>query len=194
MKIKAVEAILKGGKTFRIYPNDRCQWLGNGIVFYPLDDFPELTPGNILSVFDIPRDSREKFRCELDTFPEGLNLKDVDENETLLERDIFDVVYFDRLLVPLKTPTGLIFIQKSLLKPFGKDEEYELYLREMPSGTPYVAVKRGWVVYGIIAPVLIKDDKFIKQAEELLTYAKLRLENYERENSGEAEEPEETLK
>lgn len=180
MKIKAVEAILKGGKTFRIYQNDRCQWLGNGIAFYPLDDFPELTPDNIFSVFDIPQDKREKFRCEYDTFPVGLNLSDVDENETLLERDIFDVIYYDRLLVPLKTPTGLIFVQKSLLKPFGKDDEYELYLREMPGGTPYVAVKRGWDVYGIIAPVLIKDDKFIKQAEELLIYAKLRLENYEK--------------
>lgn len=193
MKIKAVEAILKGGKTFRIYKNDRCQWLGNGIAFYPLDDFPELTPDNIFSVFDIPQDKREKFRCEYDTFPDGINIKDVDENETLLERDIFDVIYYDRLLVPLKTSTGLIFVQKSLLKPFGKDDEYELYLREMPSGTPYVAVKRGWDVYGIIAPVLLNNDKFIKQAEDLLTFAKLRLENYKKENGDNAEEREETL-
>lgn len=192
MKIKAVEAILKGGKTFRIYKNDRCQWLGNGIAFYPLDDFPEITPDNILSMFDIPQDKREKFYCKYDTFPEGLNLGDVDENETLLERDIFNVVYFEQLLVPLKTPTGLRFIQKRLLKPFGADDEYELYLRFV-SGTPYVAVKRGWYVHGIIAPLLIENDKFIKQAEELLTYAKLRLENYEKENGGAAEEPDQKL-
>lgn len=193
MKIKAVEAILKGEKTFHIYKNDRCQWLGNGIAFYPLDDFPEITPDNIFSVFDIPQDKREKFRCQYDTFPEGINLLDIDENEQLLERDIFDVVYYKRLLVPLKTPTGLIFVQKRLLKPFGDDDEYELYLRELPSGIPYVAVKRGWNVYGIIAPVLIKTDEFIKQAEDLLTFAKLRLENYEKENGDNAEEPEKTL-
>lgn len=192
MKLKAVESICKSSKTVIIYRNDRCQWIGNGTAFYPMDEFPEITTEDILSIFDVSEDKREKFFCKYETFPNGINLEGADENEILLDRDLFDVFYDGKHLLPLKTPTGIIFIQKKLLKPFGEDT-YELYLRELPSGTPYVVVKSGWFLLGAIAPVLLNNDEFIKKAEDLLKFSKLRLENYKKENGDNAEDPEETL-
>ena len=54
-------------------------------------------------------------------------------------------------------------------------------MRELPSGTPYVVVKSGWFLLGAIAPVLLNNDEFIKKAEDLLKFSKLRLENYKKE-------------
>lgn len=170
MKIKQIEAILKAEKTIIVSETPSCQWLGNGSAFYPVYNLPKLTRENIFTMFDIPEDKRDKFYFEERELPSFINFEDDDDTERMIDRGTMALCAHGRTLEPLDTSQGVTFINTRYLKPFADvDAGYELYERVDKLGRPYIAVKTGFVLLGVISPYDLVNEEFIKTLENLIT-------------------------
>ncbi len=173
MKLKQIEAILKAEKTIIVSETSACQWLGNGAAFYPVYNLPKLTKDNIFTMFDITEEKRDKFYFE-----------DGDDSEQLLERGAIAFYAQGRTLEPLKTSQGIAFINTRYLKPFSDiDAGYELYERTTAQGKPYIAVKSGFMLLGIISPYDLVNETFINNLDEILKLSRIALFNKQKDDS-----------
>ncbi len=178
MKIKQVEAILKSEKIFIVSDGDNCQWLSTHGASYPIYNLPKITNDVLFTLFDIPKDKRDKFIYMEKELPEQINFSDVDMDEQVIPRGNFSLNYGGRNLEPLKISQGIMFIDTKYLKPFaGIKEGYELYERTDEEGRPYIAVKSGLLLIGVISEVNVINDEFIEKIEIMLKLSKVTLEN-----------------
>lgn len=180
MKIKQIESILKAEKTIIVIETEACQWLGNGAAFYPVYNMPKLTKENIFTIFDIAEDKQDKFYFEERALPNGLNFEDIDNGESMLERNTLKICANGRVLEPLKTSLGVAFINTRYLKPFADtDGVFDLYERIDQSGKIYIAVKYGFILLGIIMPYDLVSEQFVEKLQTLLDLSKVALQNKE---------------
>ena len=178
MKLKQIEAILKAEKTIIVSETPACQWLGNGAAFYPVYNLPKLTQDNIFTMFDIAEDKRDKFYFEERELPSFINFEDGDESEEMLDRGSIAFYAQGRTLEPLKTSQGIAFINTRYLKPFTDSQAgYELYERTDKLGRPYIVVKSGFVLLGVISPYDLVNEGFVQTLEEILNLSKVTLFN-----------------
>ena len=178
MKLKQIEAILKAEKTIIVSETPACQWLGNGAAFYPVYNLPKLTQDNIFTMFDIAEDKRDKFYFEERELPSFINFEDGDESEEMLDRGSIAFYAQGRTLEPLKTSLGIAFINTRYLKPFTDSQAgYELYERTDKLGRPYIVVKSGFVLLGVISPYDLVNEGFVQTLEEILNLSKVTLFN-----------------
>lgn len=177
MKLKQIESILKRNKNVMIYTVGGVQWLGDGASLYPVFGMPHLTPENLLTMWDVPEQKRSTWNFQTD-IPICHDLSDNTDEEYLAKRDLPPIYYNGQLLEPLGMEEGVIFINQRYLRPFDDLENgYELYIRVMRSGTPYVAVKEGYSLVGIVMPMQIISKGFIDDLEQLISLSKLALSN-----------------
>lgn len=185
MKIKKIESICKAKKTIIVYQSENCQWLSDGCAIYPIFNMPHLEQKNIFAMFDIPEEKQNRFHFTEDELPLSVNFNDYDKNENQLEMNEFmSIGHKQGDLLPLRTSKGIIFIENKYLAPF--DEGFELYERQMLSGTPYIAVKRGFMLRGIILPIKVVTEEFVKQLKDISELCQYALNQLEAE-----EQPEE---
>ena len=80
------------------------------------------------------------------------------------------------------------FVEASYLRPFGDVERdyMEVYERRTPDGLPYFAVKTGIMLLGIVFPVRVITDRFVKDLSYLARGCEKTLEN-EKEKTEEEE-------
>ena len=170
MKIKAVESILKGEKTILLFG---CrageQWLGASDALYPMYGMPLLSEELLYTIFDIDEKKQDKFyfedRAEL---PWGIAPSDFDRAEAALERGSICIVARGRVLEPIKTSQGTVFINRKYLAPFADAENgVGLYERKTDEGRIYIAVKEGFCLVGILFPVDLIDEGFCDHLAEL---------------------------
>lgn len=177
MKLKKIESILKRNKNVIIHTSGGVQWLGDGASLYPVFGMPHLTPENLLTMWDIPEQKRSTWHFHTDVTI-CHDLCDSTDGEYLAKRDLPPVYYGGQLLEPLQMEEGVIFINQRYLLPFDNLENgYELYIRATRSGTPYVAVKEGYSLVGIVMPMQIINKEFIGDLEQLVSLSKLALAN-----------------
>lgn len=179
MKLKQVEALCKDTGGISIFEGSDCQWLSNGYAAYAVYNLPKLTKDVIFTLFDIPKDKQNGFRItENDSLLEGLNFDDVDKYETPLKYVGRQFADGKKTLLPLQGSLGLIVIDTKFLKPFsGMSEGYELCERIDDKGKPYVAVKAGLMLLGVIMPYQIVNKEFIEELELLTQLAAMTLQN-----------------
>lgn len=185
MKIKQIEAILKSTKTIIVTTADDCQWLSNGEAYYPVYNFPKLTKENVFTMFDIPEDKHNKFYYDERSLPNDFNFNDYDSSEIMLEREAFSIAGAGYSVLPLKTKSEIIFANERYLKPFSDMEQIELYLRKNNTDVPYIAVKNGMLLVGIIMPSDIISERFLKNLESLyeMTFDAYRKKKEHKERS-----------
>lgn len=182
MKIKQVEQILKSDKTIIIYEGPNCQWLGCRGAIYPAYNLPPLDEKSLFAMFDISEDDRSKYYFKADGELGNISLDDVNINEEPIERNMFWLHRDGRVLEPLKTSNGIVFIDCKYLKPFAKEAVcVELYERKTLSGATYIAVKSGFMLAGIILPHKVINEIFVQQCEHLYHLSKNELYKLERE-------------
>jgi hypothetical protein len=179
LKLKQIESIIKPNKNVCLYMAEDAQWIGDGCAMYPIYGMPHLTEDNILTMWDVPEEKREKWQFRhLGTVSLAM-FNDAVEGEQLLERGLSAILVAGGLAEPLRTEQGVLFIYRRYLKPFDDLENgYDLYARYDPmTRQPIIAVKEGYSLVGIISPVAVVNDKFISELEELLGMCKLAKEN-----------------
>lgn len=169
MKLKKIEQIIKTAKHIVVCESPECQWIGDGHSLYPIYDLPHLAQNEFFTMFDIPDAQRGKFGFTLSELPSNFNFKDSDSSEMLLKREDFTLNIQGRTLEILPSRCGLTFIDTKYLKPFiGMENGFSLTERMSTDGTPYIAVKDGLFLIGIILPFDLHDDeRLIKTLKDL---------------------------
>lgn len=152
MKLGKIGALCKSAKRFVIFNVYGEQWMSDGYAMYPLRDLPTLEEENVYTLFDIAEERRGKVQYEEKySAPYGISLADVVEDEVALQSMPISIIYHGSVLSPIKCREGILFLDKKYLGPF--DEDITLFERFYPSGKrPYIAVKRGLLLEGIIIP------------------------------------------
>lgn len=179
MKLKQIESILKSKKYIVLYEAGEGQWIGDGASLYPIYGMPYLTKENILVMWDVPEDKRNAWNFR---DGEGLDpdmFEDTTDTEQLVERGMSVISICGAAAEPLKTKQGILFVNQKYLRPFDDLENgYDLYARLDRTGTPYIAVKQGYALVGLIMPMRVIDTEFISELEELLSLSHLAFNNH----------------
>ena len=171
MKLKAVQQICKGAKRIELYtpPDARAQWISDGGAIYPLYNLPELKDDSVYTLFDVPEGKRDKIHLEhRSRLPANLDFSDYQDGESLIEQGRIEVCVRGRMLIPLTTSLGAVYINAKYLAPFTDSEVgVQFYERHTASGAVYIAVKEGFLLTGIILPYDVVTPEFIKELEQL---------------------------
>lgn len=84
-----------------------------------------------------------------------------------------------KVLMPLRFPGGLLFIQSKYLGPLEDQMDFlELYVRRSDSGGRYVVAKTGMLVAGVIFPVQAVNEGFCDKLEELASLTRRELDRH----------------
>ena len=178
MKIKKVESICKSDKRIFLYEGNGVQWIGNGQAAYPLHNMPVLNESTIFTLFDVAEKDREKYQLRTEPLPEALDFNDSAETEALIDRIPITLSTQGLNVVPATGSSGIIFVETRYLAPFAKQEPgFELYERLTKSGKPYIAVKSGLFLIGIICPSNIINPQFIDDLEYIASLSRVALNN-----------------
>jgi hypothetical protein len=194
MKTKKIMDICKRNKKFRLYydEDNDMQWISDSFAIYPLLDVPILSGNNICKLYDITDKQRDSISFIFENkLPSNLNLNDVDVTDTRVERlDISLIVDGGGLLIPVMTEEGLLFLRSEYLAPFAdmKESEVDIYTRKTASGDTIFAIKIGLLLYALVSPYRVIDEKFVKQLENLYELSNLTLINKNQEIENNAEE------
>lgn len=169
MKLKKIEQIIKAAKRIAVFESPECQWIGDGHSLYPIYDLPHLSQDEFFTLFDIPDSQRGKFIFTVSELPSHFNFEDSDASELLLKREDFTLNIQGRTLEILPSQCGLTFIDTKYLKPFsGTENGFDLAERISEDGMPYIAVKDGLFLIGIVLPFDLHDDeRLIKTLKNL---------------------------
>ena len=178
MKIKSVSAICKANRSIILYEGESCQWIGDGAAIFPLFGLPKMTEEHIFTMFDVPENKRDGFYFKSYEETQPFCFEDIDVAEQLLDRATLSIYTKGRTLEPLKTSLGITFINERYLQPFSDAPGgFEFYERISPSGQVYIAVKVGFMLYGLILPYDIVSDDFVQDLDSLLKLSEIALEN-----------------
>lgn len=175
MKIKKIEALCKADKRIILYDGDRVQWIGNGCAAYPLHNMPVLDETNVFTLFDVAEKDREKYYLRSEELPVALDFNDSSDTEVMLDRVPIDLYISGHGVAPYVGSSGIIFVETRYLAPFIKQEGgFELYERFTKIGKPYIAVKSGLFLVGVIMPSngIITSD-FIKNLEYIASLSRV---------------------
>ncbi len=177
MKLKQIESILKNSKTIIVCEDAECQWFNNEIAYYPVFGLPKMSQENIFTMFDIPEDKKDKYYFAEQRLPQNINFADIDGTEHALKRGNILLSVSGRVLEPLITSQGIVYINAKYLKPFDDIETVVLYERTTTEGEIYIAVKQGMLCSGIIKPQPIISERFVSQLKSLYELTDVALSN-----------------
>jgi len=181
MKISAIQQICKGAKRIELFsaPQSSVQWISDGGAFYPLYNLPEMEEENVFALFDIPEKKQDKISFEhKHQLPQFISFADTAKSENALEFGNISIYARGRVLRPLKTSLGIIYINEKYLRPFADAENgVQLYERYTPGGEVYIAVKEGFLLTGIILPYDIVTKEFIEELETIYKLSAVAAEN-----------------
>lgn len=123
MKIKNIAAICKKNKTIVLFEKHSesgdtvIQYISDGGAAYPVTGLPPLDTESVLTIFDVPEKDRDKYIVRTMGIPEGINFEDTDADEKPIEGEALSIVYSGKVLKPLQTRRGLVFIESRYLSP-----------------------------------------------------------------------------
>lgn len=174
MKLKAIERLCKAEKRIRLLsaPGE-LQWMGDGCAFYLLEGLPLLDEDAVFTIFDVPEPKRGKYSFFHDReLIGGICWRDVDpKGERPMDAFSMTMNMGGVTLRLLRSSDGrLVFINNKYISPFD-DGEVELFLRTSAKGQPYVAVKRGMILCGVISPFTALSEDFIESLGEIYNKA-----------------------
>lgn len=177
MKIKSLAALCKRHKRFYLYDiQNGAQWLGDGSAIYPLLKMPTITKENIFVLFDIPEKQQEKIHITVDKLPSHINFNDNTEFENMLDSENITIGYAGRVLRPLRTSQGIVFLDTKYLEPLGDIvDAVELFERIDGNSRPYIVAKMGFVLVAVIMPYDVIKDDFVKQLQDLTKHCSYAL-------------------
>jgi hypothetical protein len=182
MKIKALISICKNKGQLRLFDRKGKdgeivdQWLGTSAAAYPLSGLPYLTEENLCKLFDITEKQRENLYFSHSEVSPKLNYDDLDDGESILDKEAVSLEYGGREIRPMYTSGGLEFIDCDYLTPLADVAGMmELYERMSADGGVYFAAKVGMVLVGIIMPLSIIEERFVERLETLTSKSKIAL-------------------
>jgi hypothetical protein len=131
---------------------DGQQWLSIGCAAYRLENMPLLDKDTVLTVMGISDDTRTKWLTKRLEEPSRILKNDLpDEVEITAEDAGITVIWGGKLLTPIYTFDGVVWIDTELMAPTVKKEEgYKRYFIRWSGKSRAIAVKDGMVLSAII--------------------------------------------
>lgn len=163
MKFDKIKSLCKKKKHIVIYNDYRnnVQWISDGVCMFPMYNMPKMNEDNIFTVFDIGIDDRSKYYCDIsDEMPPDIDVGDTFDDEKAAERIGLSIGFAGEVLIPIATEYGAVFINSKYLDVCSDIEEKQLYLRMKNHNVPYIAIKDGFVLLGIVLPMKVIGDIF----------------------------------
>lgn len=175
---------MKNGRIFKLCKDrrqvvsvmyDGTQWIGDGRSLFPLYNSPIFTKETLLGTYDVPdKKQSEILYKEVENF-EGVSLDDYLEEDIETERlSLVLDVYGYNLNVYLANGE-IYFIDRKYLSVFDEEEIY-LFRRKTATGKMCFVAKAGFVIMGIIMPVDVVSESFVRNLELLHTMTKKAFE------------------
>ena len=181
VKLSSIQQICKGAKRIELFsdPSAPVQYISDGGAFYPLYGLPKMEEENVFTLFDIPEKKQEKIRFERKhKLPEIINFSDTTDDEIALEFGMISICTRGRILSPLKTSLGIVYINEKYLKPFSDAENgVQLFERHTPGGEIYIAVKEGFLLTGIIIPYDVVTPEFVEELKMIYKLSAVAADN-----------------
>lgn len=176
MKIKKIIRICENTKQVILYddPVRKMQWISNGIGIYPLQGCPIFDEESFCVTYEINDTKREKMSFRInEELPHTYEFSDTDNFETVAEKLPFTVNYQHYDAVAFRTEFGLEFIQSCYLTPFSDYDSTKLsfYIRSTKDNHRYFIVKNGFMLIGIIAPLMVIDRGFLNELDKFTKMA-----------------------
>lgn len=170
MKFSKITALAKRNKAaILMQDEDGQQWLSIGTAVYRLENMPLLDEDTVLTVMGVSDDSREKWlrRCEEE--PSEILKNDLpDDVEITAEDAEISVIYGGKLLTPIYTFDGVIWIDTELMAPTVKKEEgYKRYFIRKSGKARAIAVKEGMVLSAVIMEYIQGGTSLIEAVDTL---------------------------
>lgn len=182
MKIKNIEKVLKRTRTVVIMRDSESKilWLSDEKVYMPLFNFSNLTWEQVASLLNISEDEIKKWSFYEEPLPENICFDEYmppdSNNEELLERSRVLIQYGGFTVEPFSTSRGVIFLNTEDIIPFEKeDKNIQLFARFNEEGLPYVVVKAGMFLKGII---LNNTTVVTRELSNLLAYTAQAIKNH----------------
>lgn len=183
MKLKKVAALCNSAAAYHLYDQVdstgavETQWLGDGCAAYPLHGLPYLSEQELYRMFDVPEKKQDKVYFDHETLPTALCVDDFCEGELLAEDMGVTISWGGAVLLPLRYPGGMLYIQSRYLGPLEDQADLlQLYVRRSPSGGRYVAAKTGMLLVGIIFPYGHLRESFVERLDEIAQQTRWELE------------------
>ena len=162
MKFSKIAALAKREKTAILMRDaDGVQWLGTGSAAYMLGGVPPLDTDTVLTVMGVPEDKKSTwFSVEKEDRGKLLENDVPGEEEVTADNAGISVIYGGKLLMPIYTMMGMVWIDAELLAPTDRKEEgyRRFFIREMENGIRAVAVKEGLVLTAVIMECRIESN------------------------------------
>lgn len=183
MKLKKVAALCNSAAAYHLYDQVDStgavdtQWLGDGCAAYPLHGLPYLSEQELYRMFDVPEKKQDKVYFDHETLPTALCVDDFCEGELEAEDMGVTISWGGAVLLPLRYPGGMLYIQSRYLGPLEDQADLlQLYVRRSPSGGRYVAAKTGMLLVGIIFPYGHLRESFVERLDEIAQQTRWELE------------------
>ena len=131
---------------------DGQQWLSIGSAVYKLENMPLLDEETVLTVMGVSDDARTKWLTKRQEEPSRILKNDLpDEVEVTAEDAGVTVIWGGKLLTPIYTFDGVIWIDAELMAPTVKKEEgYKRYFVRTFGKARAIAVKDGMILSAVI--------------------------------------------
>lgn len=179
MKLSKIEKVLKRTAEIDIFAVDdsEVQWIGNRYAWFPLYDFPKLRADDVYKIINIEDAERKKHEvCEVGREIFRFDFSDYTDDESEPVRQFCTFNNLGATWLPIQyEPDRVFIVDECCLKPFysDKDNDYEFRVRKTDSGSPYMVVKRGMEIAGIINGFIVGDDGFIEAINDLARMIRL---------------------
>lgn len=182
MKIKEIGNLCKKSKCIMLFQKGKDQWISDGGAVYPLWGLPQMDRDNIFAMFDIGDDKADSFYFAESIIPERISFEDSYPNEKQVEQCDISICVKGKILKPIITSFGVVYINQNHFKPFSDVEDWECSLNERitPDKHISIAVKKGLLLIGIIEPVEITEE-ILFEIKRLISGSSVTNKNMEQE-------------
>lgn len=171
MRFSKIAALAKREKTAILMRDaDGVQWMGTGAALYMLEGMPPLDADTVLTVMGVPEDKKDAWLSVVREDTNGMLENDAPgEEEVTADNAGISVIYGGKLLTPIYTMMGMVWIDVELLAPTDRKEAgyRRFFIREMENGGRAIAVKEGMILKAVIMECRIEGDDLAEALETL---------------------------
>lgn len=161
MKFSKIASIVKKSKTaILITDADGMQWLSNGAAAYRLENMPTLDEDTVLTIMNVSDDARDKWYTAMRETKDSLYQDFAEGEEEITAEDAgITIIHNGKLLTPIYTIEGMLWVDAALLAPTEKkDMEYRTFFVRKSGGHRAIAVKDGMILIAVIMELNAWDD------------------------------------
>lgn len=180
MKFDKIKSLCKKKKHIIIFNDEKTnvQWISDGGCMFPMYNMPRLNIENIFTIFDIAECDRDKYFCDISSeIPFDISVEDIFENETPAEKIGISIGFAGDVVIPIATEYGAVFIDNKYLDVCADTDEKQLWLRMKNRNVPYIAIKDGFVLLGIVLPKKIIGNIFNDKVSTLTAMTHMAARN-----------------